>query len=178
MTALKLITDTTLINKAITSIANRGAKLDYDIQLAGLSVLAHVAKHGDSTLADKLVAAMPKGSRKLALVEWILAFGQLSLLDKRDDKDAIAAGRIFRTDNKKAHDQDGAIAKPWHQCRKEPAAQDAFDAQSAVHSVIQRLKAASTKGLKVKNRALALAEAMALVEALKAPAVQVEDAPL
>lgn len=178
MTALKLITSAADINKAIASIANRGAKLDGDIQLAGLSVLAHATAHGDVTLADKLVAAMPKGSRKLALVEWMLAFGQLSLLDKKVDKDAIAAGRVFKFDKSKAHDQVGAVGKLWHEFRKEVAVQDAFDAQGAVRSVLQRLKAASSKGVEVKNCALALAEAMALVEALKAPAVQVEDAPL
>lgn len=64
------------INKAIASIHTRGKKLDADIQTAGLSILNHANEHGDSTLADKLVLALPKGSRKLALTEWLLEIGR------------------------------------------------------------------------------------------------------
>lgn len=154
------------IKKAITSIANRGAKLDGDIHKAGVSVLAHASEHGDSTLADSLVNAMPKGGRKLALVEWMLAHGQLAKLDPKADKEAIAAGRIFKLDRTRTLDLKAAIETSWVEFKKEAAVHTAFDAQAAVKAVLARLKAANAKGLTVEHKAEALAEAQALVAAL------------
>ncbi|QHJ75336.1 hypothetical protein SnaR1_gp2 [Sphaerotilus phage vB_SnaP-R1] len=154
------------IKKAITSIANRGAKLDGDIHKAGVSVLAHASEHGDSTLADSLVNAMPKGGRKLALVEWMLAHGQLAKLDPKADKEAIAAGRIFKLDRTRTLDLKAAIETSWVEFKKEAAVHTAFDAQAAVKAVLARLKAANEKGLTVEHKAEALAEAQALVAAL------------
>ena len=106
---MQIIKTAAEINKAIASIAKRGAKLDGDIHKAGVAVIAHASEHGDSTLADKLVQAMPKGGRKLALVEWMLAHGQLAKLDPAVDKEAIAAGRIFKLDRTRTLDLEGAI---------------------------------------------------------------------
>ena len=154
------------INKAIASIATRGAKLDGDIHRAGVSVLAHASEHGDPSLADKLVNAMPKGSRKLALVEWMLAHGQLAKLDPKADKEAIASGRVFKLDRTRTLDLQGAIETSWVEFKKEAPIHTAFDAQAAVHAVLARLQAASSKGLNIQNRTQALAEAQALVAAL------------
>lgn len=165
---MQIIKTAAEINKAITSIANRGAKLDGDIHRAGVSVLAHASEHGDSTLADKLVNAMPKGGRKLALVEWMLAHGQLAKLDPKADKEAIAAGRIFKLDRTRTLDLEGAIKDSWVEFKKEAPVHTAFDAQAAVKSVLARLKQANAKGLTVENKAQALAEAQALVALLSA----------
>lgn len=169
---MQIIKTAAEINKAIASIANRGAKLDGDIHRAGVSVLAHASEHGDTTLADKLVHAMPKGSRKLALVEWMLAHGQLAKLDPQADKDAVAAGRIFKLDRTRNLDLEGAMQTSWVEFKKEAPVHTAFDAQAAVKSVIVRLKAANSKGLTVENKAQALAEAQALVALLSDPATK------
>lgn len=165
---MKLMTTTAEITKAITSIHGRGAKLDADIHRCGVSVLVHASEHGDSTLADKLVLAMPKGGRKLALVEWMLAFGQLAKLDKVADKDAIAAGRLFKLDKTRTLDEKGATETSWTEFKPEAPVLDAFDAQAAVHSVLARLTKAGAEGLTIKNKAQALQEAQALVAALTA----------
>lgn len=144
------------VNKAITSIATRGAKLDGDIHRVGVSVLHHATEHGDTTLADKLVHAMPKGGRKLALVEWMLAFGQLSKLDPKADKDAIAAGRLFKLDRSKTFKKDDAIGTPWTEFKKEADVLTAFDAQAAVNTLINRLNKAASTGLSIEHRAEAL----------------------
>ena len=164
---LKIITSAALITKAIASIQNRGGKLDTDIHAAGVSVLKHAAEHGDTTLADKLVQAMPKGGRKLALVEWMLAYGAIALLDAKNDKDAIAAGRLFKLQKAKQYDEAGAIAESWTEFRKEAAVLTAFDAQAAVASVLARFKKASEGKLENKGKAEALAQARALVAALE-----------
>lgn len=163
---MNIIKSAALITKAIASIQNRGGKLDADIHVAGVSVLAHASEHGDTTLADKLVLAMPKGGRKLALVEWMLAYGQLAKLDPKADKDAIAAGRLFKLDRTKTHDEAGAIAESWVEFKPEVDVLTSFDAQAAVSYVVRRLKKATEGKLEIKGKAEALAEAQALVAAL------------
>lgn len=165
---MKIIKGAALIAKAILSISNRGAKLDGDIHLAGVSVLAHVTEHGDTTLADKLVQAMPKGSRKLALVEWMLAHGQVSVLDAKAAKET---GRVFAIDRAKTYDEAGAIATSWVEFRKEPEVSTAFDAGAAVAAVMKRLTAASKGGKAIEGKSEAIAQAKALLLALEAPAV-------
>ena len=167
-----------LIQKAITSIQTRGGKLDHDIHVAGVSVLAHAAAHGDSTLADKLVQAMPKGARKLALVEWMLAYGQVSLLDKVADREAVQAGRVFKIDRTKRYDEAGAIAESWTEFKPERDPLTAFDAQAAVSAVLGRLTKAQKSHLTIKNRAEALAQAQALVAALSAEYAEPQEAPM
>lgn len=172
----KIIKGAADIQKAIASIQNRGAKLDTDIHVAGVSVLKHIAEHGDTTLADRLVAAMPKGSRRVALVEWMLAFGQVHKLDPKLHKEAIAAGRLFSYAKDRKYDEQGAIGTTWTEFRKkELDVHAAFDAQAAVQSVLKRLKAAQAS-MSVENRASALESARALVALLEAPAAQ--EAPL
>lgn len=164
--ATKLIQGASAIDKAILSIKNRGAKLDGDIQTAGLSVLAHVAGCGDTTLADRLYNAMPKGSRRLALVEWMLAFGSMTLLDKADadQKARIALGHVFKYDKAKAHDAEGAEGTLWHEFRKEKEASDAFDVQAAFASLMKRIQSAQKAG-KVKIEHAELIEKLAAVQA-------------
>ena len=156
------------IKTAIASIAASGKKLDADIQSAGMSILNHADEHGDSTLADKLIEAMPKGSRKLALVEWMLAYGKLRLLKKADIEDAvrIAAGAVFAFDKSKRTDLEAAAAKQWYTFKPEAPVATAFDAQAAVVKVLAGLTKATTNGLTINNRAHALAAAQKLVAAL------------
>lgn len=164
--AMKLITAAADIKKAIASIAARGKLLDSSIHVAGVSVLAHATAHGDTTLCDALVNAMPKGGRKLALVEWMLAYGQIAKLDPKTDKDAVAAGRLFKMDKARKYDEASAIATPWTEFKKEAEPLTAFDAQAGVVALIARLTAAGAKGVTIEHKAEALASARELVKAL------------
>lgn len=74
---MKLVKGTDAIKKAIVSIKTRGAKLDKDIHIAGCSCLQHIEEHGDITLLNTLVDAMPKGSRVNALREWAEVHGKV-----------------------------------------------------------------------------------------------------
>ena len=167
--ALQIIKGTALINKAIDSIKNRGAKLDSSIQLAGLSVLAHASEHGDTTCADRLILAMPKGARKLALVEWMLAYGQVRKLDPKNADEAIRikGGQTFAIDRSRTLDIDSAQGKAWHEFKPEAAIATAFDAQAAVAALIARLKKAQDSGMSIEHKTEALAQAKALVLALE-----------
>ena len=158
------------INKAIVSIATRGKKLDADIQSAGLSIINHVEEHGDTTLADKLVNALPKGSRKLALVEWMLAFSKMRLLSKDNPDDAarIAGGAFFAYDKTKTTNLEAAADKQWYEFKPEAPILTAFDAQAAVQSVLTKLTRAMAGGLEIENRAHAIEAARKVLEALEA----------
>jgi len=168
-TELKLYKGATEINKAIASIHNRGAKLDASIQLAGLSVMAHATEHGDTTCADRLVQALPKGARKLAVVEWMLAYSQMRKLDHKQPDEAlrIKEGAIFKLDRERKLDLEGAQEKKWHEFKQEAAIATAFDAQSAVAALLARMRGAAAKGLTIEHKAQALADAKALVEMLE-----------
>ncbi len=165
---MELLKSVDQMTKAINSIKARGAKLETDIHICGVSVLAHADKHGDTTLCDRLVQAMPNGVRRNALVSWMLAWGSIAKLDTRDDKEAIAAGRLFKKDKSKKFDQASAEGESWTAHKPEPHPLTVFDAQKAVHGVLARIqKLGADETVTVEHMAEALAEARSLVEALE-----------
>lgn len=95
--------------KAITSIKTRGANLDKDIHVAAVSTLDHLDKHGDSTLCNRLLAAMPKSGRRNALAAWMVSFGRLSL--NMDKVSKVDMPLLY--DKEKECDIAGAIAMPF-----------------------------------------------------------------
>lgn len=163
-------TDTKAIKTAIASIKTRGLKLDVDIQAAGLDVLKHAATTGDTTLVDTLVHALPAGSRKLALVEWLLAYGTFGKLNvqTKEGKAAAEAGRLFQHDKTRTGDLVGAEMEPWTEFKKEPHVLTAFDAQGSMKAFMRRLADAETKGLTVEGKAEAAAMMRAALAKLEA----------
>lgn len=162
---MKLHTSVKEINTAIESIARRGKILDHDIHRAGVSCLKHAAEHGDTTLLDKLVLAMPQGSRKHAFMEWALAYGNVRALDRGNDADkaAIEQGRIFAKDKAKQYDEAGAIANAWYNFKPEPDLLTTFDVQKAVAQLIKRATNATKEGATLEG----VDEALKSLEALK-----------
>ncbi len=101
---MKIITSKAAIVTAIESIRTRGKKLDADIWLAAVSVTAHAEAHGDVTLANTLVDAMPKGSRVNALLSHLECFGKFTYNDKKKE---------LAFDKSKTTDIEGAMGKSW-----------------------------------------------------------------
>lgn len=165
-----IITDAKKLKASIARIRTSGAKLDARIQVAAISVIDHADKHGDTTLADALVNAMPKSGRKLALVEYLLAFGKFEVITAKsaDDRKAIEAGRVFKFAKDKVTNLDGADDKMWYDFRKEAKVSDAFDAQSQVKALLSRMNAAIREGKAIENREGAVEQARALLAALEA----------
>ena len=166
---MKLLSNVTEINKAIASISKRGKQLDNDIHVAGVSCLKHCDAHGDSTLLDKLVQAMPKGSRKAAFCEWALAYGNVRMLDRENkaDKSAIEQGRLFAKDKSKTYDEAGAIANKWYDFKPEPDLLTTFDASAMVTSMMKRLAKAQKQGAEVTGQDDALKQLRALMQQLE-----------
>lgn len=134
------------ITKAIVSIQGRGKKLDADIQHAALSIIAHIAGpgSGDVSLAEQLVHAMPKGSRKTALVTWFHKFGPMRELNPTvnpadaakllKDKDALF--QYVRD----TMDMDKGVETPWFECKPEGPLLNYFDVDAAINSLIKKLE--------------------------------------
>lgn len=141
-----LLTGTAAIDKAILSISNRGKKLDGDIQMCGLSILAHIEQHGDITLFTKLYHAMSAGSRRNALVDWACQFGKLAVNLDADKKE-----RPFLYVKTKATDMTGAMEKPWYECKPEKALDEEFDFVSKLTSLLAQAKKARESGKPIKG---------------------------
>lgn len=129
------------IELAIKSITNRGASLDRDIQLTGLSVLAHIAKHKEVSLFQKLYAALPKGSRSNALVAWGLQYGAIAV---NMDKDTKKARPFVYLD--KPTDLVEATKKPWFDFKKPKDVADEFNPELAFLTFMARIEAGIKKG--------------------------------
>lgn len=98
-----------IVMKSIVSIAGRGAKLGKDIHSTALACLYHVDKHGDYTLMNRLLLALPKSARRNALAQWAVKFGKLK---KNEDKAAAKdAPLVFNREGK--NDIAGATAMPF-----------------------------------------------------------------
>lgn len=107
---MKLLSTKPAIIAAITSIKNRGAKLDKDIWIAAVSAMAHHAEHGNPHLINDLVAAMPKGSRVNALRDYILAHGKVKYNEKE---------KVFTHDKEGSLDLEGALKVSWVEFKPE-----------------------------------------------------------
>lgn len=77
-TAIKIIDKAAEVSRLINSIESRGKKLATDIHRAAVSCLYHADKHGDVTLMQRLLVALPDFSRRNALIAWAVQFGKFS----------------------------------------------------------------------------------------------------
>lgn len=141
--AVKAMTllNSTQMDAAIKSITTRGAKLQADIHTCAVSALAHFAQHGDSTLLNRLIVALPKSARTNALVAWALHFGQLV---QNDDKSTRVAQPVVKSSVPKAFDLEACQVTPfWAFKAQEGTPTWSFDTYSA--SLIKSLDTAISK---------------------------------
>ena len=150
-TAFKMLDGAKAIDTAIKSIATRGKTLERDIHVAAVSCLVHADKHGDVTLAQKLVEAVPSLVRKNALRDWFQAHGKFGY-----DLQA----KTFTFDKKGTTMIDEAIATPFWEFKQE-AAYKGFDINAAVLQLVKRAENAIEKGEKVPADKLEALRALA-----------------
>lgn len=126
------------IAKVIASIQKRGQSLQNDIHRAAVSVLAHTEAHGDITLANRLLDALPGMARKNALADWFVAFGKFTA--NKDDKNGMLAY------NGEAVTMIAEATKlPFWEFKKEQAWVP-FDFDKAVSKLLKQAATARTKG--------------------------------
>lgn len=112
MSTIKLLTNTTDIEKAITSVSNRGKKWQKDVQVVALSALNHSIQHNDPIYINRLVEAMPNGSRNNSLRAWFEMFGNV-------EYNTESKMFVYSRARKDKHNLDGAIDTPWYEATKE-----------------------------------------------------------
>lgn len=153
---LVLIVGEAAIGKGIDAIIKTGKKLDRDIQIIGLSLLAHIDEHSNPTMLNRLVAEFPAGLRRNAFAEWVLAHGKVKL-NEGDDKKV----KPFLLDKTRKTNMDGAHAKMWTEFKPEQDLDKVFDFGAMLMSLLNKAgKAKNLEGkeLMEKVRMLAVCE--------------------
>lgn len=150
-----VILDAAGIDTAIKSIVTRGASLDKLIQQAAVSVVDHIEKHGDITLANRLQVSMPKGSRSNALAAFLLACGKVKVREL--PKDATKAMKEAFKDMPFEFNRDGktdmekALSTQWYDFKKPKSIQEEFGTKelkaAIMRLVLQTDKAIVSSGL-------------------------------
>lgn len=160
------------INKLIDKIKVDGELLDLQIQQAAVSCLAHISKHGDTTVLDRLIDAMPQGSRKKVLVDWCVNYGEVRTLVRGDaaDEARIEKGHIFALDKGegKAFNEVEAWANKWFNFKPQPDVLSTFDADKGISSLAKRYQRALKTGAVVDVTAQGVQELRALLQSLEA----------
>lgn len=114
-----LIVGTDNLRKEFVLIAAAGKKLDHRIQVAGLSVMDHIDKHGDITVATQLVnelfGSLSKGHRKQAMVEWLVKYAKVKL----NEDAATKKTQPFLFDKLSKTNLQGAMDEPWYDCKQD-----------------------------------------------------------
>lgn len=174
---MELIRNLPELNKAIAKIKTAGKKLDDTIQLVGMSCLQYAEDHGQVTPASNLFKALPKGARRNALAEWMVAYGKISVkttaeiaawaAEKGKDREEAP---VFNYAKDKKTDLAEAEAKPWYEFRPERPVQEVFDAQQAAQALLKRLqkaKMAAAEGtMKIEHEAEAMETCKLILSAL------------
>lgn len=132
----KLLEGVAIISKAIVSLQTRGKKYESDLHIAAVSCLNHAGKHGDITLANRLLEAIPTLTRKNALKDWFIAFGKF----KWDTETKALA-----FDKTKATLLEEAIDMPFWTFKSEPEYKP-FDFNAAIHAILHKAEKAKQKG--------------------------------
>jgi hypothetical protein len=137
--AFVMLTEKREILALISVIASTGTALDGNIHQAAVSCLDHAEKHGDVTLASRLVEAMPRSSRKAALIHWFEQFGPL-VFDKEK-----TAFHISRKKEKAPYRVSEAVETPFYDYTTErnPAP---FSIERLFKSVTSKLQKAKENG--------------------------------
>lgn len=132
---------------AIQNITITGKCLDQSVQSVGLDVLQHVELHGEVSLANKLLKALPKGARAKALADWLQLHGKIIV-----NTDKATAKQFPLVYHKQGVTLlEAAAAKPWYECKKDKPLAEEFDFAGKLAALIKHAQAAQAKGMTVKG---------------------------
>lgn len=121
------------IVSAINSIQKNGKKLDNDIQKAALSIVQHVNQFHEVSLVNRLIEAMPKGSRVNALREWMMKHAKVTFNE---------AEQVFEPSREEPKNFDLALAEHWTSCKPEPKFRP-INLQEEVNKLVKRAMTAA-----------------------------------
>jgi len=154
---MKLLIGKPAIDAATKSIASRGVRFDKDVHIAGVSCLNHIELHGDITLLNNLVSALPKGSRVNAFKEWAEVHGKVKYSDEL---------KAFTFDKEKTTLLTEAIENSWVEFKPDPEYKT-LDFSAALAALLKKANERVNAGKGDKIDAAVLAKANALFSEVK-----------
>jgi hypothetical protein len=131
------ILDAAGTNKLILSIKTRAGKLQNDVHQAAVSSLAHAVNHGDVTLLNRLLMALPASARRNALAAWAIKFGPFIANTDKTTKSEAPLMHMKRDDS----DIQGAIAQPYWELKASEDGDKELDIVKSFDSLLKRVKA-------------------------------------
>ena len=121
------------LSKLIKIIAKRGAILDNQVHVAAVNAAAHVKAYGDVCYVNSLYRAMPKGSRHVALTEWLVQFAGVSANDGENKQTSP-----FVFDRAKKVDLETGTYTPWFTMKPSKAPDEVVDVLALVMKAIKK----------------------------------------
>lgn len=143
------------IKSLITAIGRSAAKLTKDIQSAATECLMHAVIHGDVTLADNLIDACGKATRRSSLRAWFELNGPFVVLAGKStfNLDAKLAAKMRTLPE--ADLRAALAAKLWEDATPEPKIVSVLDVSTAFDKFLDKIqKTANTDGVEVRDREL------------------------
>jgi hypothetical protein len=134
--------DVKAINKNIAAIASTGKKLDALVQSTAMEVLEHFQTHRDTGLVNRLFLALPKGTRGIALGQWLLRFVAVKVNTNAETKkeqpfvfDSAKVAAMMAEDTLTR-----AAAVMWYDLKPEKALDEVFDVQTAFRAMLRHIE--------------------------------------
>lgn len=102
------------IDKGIAWVRSTGAKFDAMVHAIAVAILVHAKDTGDCSRMAKLVEAMPRSSRRAALIRWTTAFSPVAVTQDKTKGTFRAKLRRVGDKNYNPFNIDGARANPYY----------------------------------------------------------------
>lgn len=118
MSTLKILSPEA-IESNIGTISTTGAAFQALVHETAVSCLSHIAQHGDTRLATKLMNAMPKGARREGLAVWFQKFSSKKLNFRLDPETHLYVAKLHADRAVSDFKVEDADATPFWEASKE-----------------------------------------------------------
>lgn len=149
------INNSTIIIKKIGNIAKAAQKVTNAIQDVAVECAIHAVRHGDVTLANRLIDAIGKGMRKASLRAWFEVNTCMYLPSGKTELayDAQRAKAMGKESDEELTERLSAIK--WEEAKAEEAAVSVLDVGEAFDKFMKRMEKMSNEaGIEVRHAEL------------------------
>jgi len=133
--AQALIADKAELFKKIDAWGARGKKWAEEGHTIAMSALTMFSKHNDIGPVNRVLTAMPKGTKVTGMVSWFLTHGALR---QNDGDNAKEQPLVYTKD--KVTNLEAAAQDPWYNHKPESATDQVFDLQKALERILVQAK--------------------------------------
>ncbi|WYW03678.1 hypothetical protein Mora3_00002 [Pseudomonas phage vB_PpuP-Mora-3] len=133
MKATDIIKDSAKAVAQIEAIKKAGDKLADSIHIVAVSALFHADEHGDVTIMQRLISALPGFARRNALLAWATNYGKFTINETGDNVDFDKFGKS---------DVEGALGVTFWAFKPEQPFKP-FDLQAEMAKLVKRAEKAA-----------------------------------